>query len=558
MSTTADHPLADIGSSAISDASPCGENARYEPEFEQLEAELAKQESLSSATVDWGKIVDTSALITQGKSKDILVGAYLCYGLLLKEGYGGMAVGLKILSDMAEQHWDCLFPPAKRMRARQTAFAWLAEKAAATIGDKPPSSAESASVVEAMDHLKKLDGILVDKMGDQAPLLTDLSRPLKAYAQSTAAEQARPAEPEPPAAADMPAASPPANAEPAAATPEPEPAPAPAPAPTTPAKPAAVAKPVATGGLETEADSKKQLRQIQAACRDLAAFWLAQQTTDARAYRMARMAAWMALDNPPPATDGVTQINAPAAERLKYFEGKLKNKEYSALLPELEKTLSRSPFWLDGQFMAVQVLRALGPEYDQALQTVINETMALLRRLPQLLDLSFSDRIPFASDQTRLWLQSEALAESSNEQAGAPTATDAGEPWQHALAAASQHAASGNSAEAFELIQRGMRQAGSPRSQSYWRCALADLLLRTGRSEEAADIAGQVSAQLDGNPIADWEPELPAYAYNLLYQSYQRQQRQNKDDETLRDKADLAYARLCWFDPATALSAKGG
>ena len=98
MSTTADHPLTDIGSKNISDDSPCGENARYEPDFEELEAELAKQESLSSETVDWGKIVNLSAQLTQNKSKDILVGAYLCYGLLLKENYAGLAVGLKILS----------------------------------------------------------------------------------------------------------------------------------------------------------------------------------------------------------------------------------------------------------------------------------------------------------------------------------------------------------------------------------------------------------------------------------------------------------------------------
>ncbi|MBT7047611.1 MAG: hypothetical protein HN977_19680, partial [Gammaproteobacteria bacterium] len=35
--------------------------------------------------------------------------------MLLQEGYAGLAVGLKILNDMAEVHWDCMFPPAKRM-----------------------------------------------------------------------------------------------------------------------------------------------------------------------------------------------------------------------------------------------------------------------------------------------------------------------------------------------------------------------------------------------------------------------------------------------------------
>jgi type VI secretion system protein VasJ len=77
VSKISDHPLADIGSVVISDASPCGENVRYDSDFEQLEAELAKQESLSSATVDWAKVITLSSSITQNNSKDILIGSYL-------------------------------------------------------------------------------------------------------------------------------------------------------------------------------------------------------------------------------------------------------------------------------------------------------------------------------------------------------------------------------------------------------------------------------------------------------------------------------------------------
>ncbi|MBT6457939.1 MAG: hypothetical protein HOK37_20660, partial [Gammaproteobacteria bacterium] len=38
---------------------------------------LAKQESLSSATVDWAKVITLSSSITQNNSKDILIGSYL-------------------------------------------------------------------------------------------------------------------------------------------------------------------------------------------------------------------------------------------------------------------------------------------------------------------------------------------------------------------------------------------------------------------------------------------------------------------------------------------------
>ena len=53
MTLISDHIYGSIGASPVSEANPCGDNIRYEPEFEQLEAELAKQESLSAETVDW-------------------------------------------------------------------------------------------------------------------------------------------------------------------------------------------------------------------------------------------------------------------------------------------------------------------------------------------------------------------------------------------------------------------------------------------------------------------------------------------------------------------------
>jgi type VI secretion system protein VasJ len=560
--TTEEHSLAEIGHKPVSDALPCGENARYEADFEQLEAELAKQESLTSATVDWGKIVDISSLIIRAKSKDILVGSYLCYGLLLKEGYQGLAVGLKILCDMSEQHWDCLFPPTKRMRARQTAFVWLAEKAGLIVADKTPVANESRFVIEAMDYLKQLDNILVDKMGDQAPMFTDLSRPLKNYAQSAKAEQ----EKSQPTAVktEKPVEQAQENSAPPAPAPEQQTAiaeeivqesPVSTPAAN---KSGASAKAEISGSIESENDSKKTLRQIQASTRDVSGFWLAQKLSDPRAYRINRVAAWIIVENAPPANDGITQINPPAAERLKFFESLKAKGDHLALLAELEKTLARAPFWLDGQFLVATSLRALGAEFQSALQAVIDETANFLKRLPELVDLCFSDQSPFASDQTRLWLESEVLTSTSAGKTGKPVQGARAEDWDATLGEASQIAASGDIAKALSVMHDGLQKAGSPRSQMYWRCALSTLLLQTGEASSASNILEQLAAQLEKNKIKLYEPELLAHTYTLLFQSYQKQQKKNKDDEGLKEKVDKAYAKLCWFDPVTALSVRGG
>jgi len=560
--TIQDHQFFSIGSDPISDELPCGENARYEAEFEQLEAELAKQESLTSATVDWGKVIQFSSGLIKTRSKDILVGSYLCYGLLLKEGYTGLAVGLKILNDMAEQHWDCLFPPAKRMRARQTAYVWLAEKAAIIVTEKGPQPGEYQAVIDAADLLKQLDNALVDKMGDQAPLLTELSRPLKNHRQMAQAElekSAKPAAAAEPEAVAAPAQQAEGQAQPAA------PAPSPPPAPTTAARSApssasssASAPSISEGSLDSENDSKKVLRQIQTASRDVAGFWASQKLSDPRAYRLSRVAAWMVVENAPPANEGVTQVLPPAAERLKFFETKIEKSEFSAVLGELEKTIARSPFWLDGHFMVVKVLRSLGVEYEPAVQTVIRETAHFLNRLPELIDLSFSDNTPFASDQTRLWLNAEVLGSAASANDKGSEEGDSGEPWAEGLKEAGRKAAAGSTEEAVEVMRNGLLQAAQMRDKMYWRCALAQLLLQIGDAASASGILEQLSAQLDEDHLLHWEPKLLAYTYNLLFQSYQKQQKKNKDDKVLTEKASRAYEKLCWFDPITALSMKGG
>lgn len=576
MTILSEHSLFSIGSTPISDDQPCGANVRYESDFEQLEAELAKQESLNAEKVDWDVVAQLSSRIIQNSSKDLLVGSYLCYSLLVKEGYSGLGVGLNILNDMVSVHWDCLFPPAKRMRARQTAFTWLAEKAGTHVTSTTPGNKEAEAVVEAANILKQLDGALVEKMGDQAPMLTDLSRPLKAYKQSAEAdiETAKIVEPvveknpepvpqvESQASQEVmteavePESLPEHSPEPQAAAPVQAAVEKPAAAATKP-KPSIAAPPDA-GSPESDADTKKVLRQLQATARDIASFWITQKLSDTRSYRVARVAAFMVVESAPPDNNGVTQINPPAPERLKFFEAQQGKGDLLALIPELEKTLARAPFWFDGQFLVVKSLRSLGAEYEAAAQTVVRELGNFISRLPEVVGLSFSNEAPFASDQTRMWLDAEVVGQGSGSAGSDSSESSAGESWNTALAEAKQMAASGDSDQALALMNSGMSNAPQLRDQFYWRCAIAELMLQTGKAETAASILEQATQQGRAVQIAEWEPQLLAKIYQLLFQSYQKQQKTNKEDKTLEEKANMAYEQLCWFDPVTALSVKGG
>lgn len=553
---TNDNPYNTLGADPVTADNPCGENIRYEPVFEELEAELAKQESLTAETVDWNRVADICGRILKESSKDMLVGAYLCHSLLIRDGYNGLAAGLKVLADMVETHWDCLFPPVKRMRARQTAMNWLAEKAGAHLTDHAPTNADSQAVIDAAQMISRLDGALLEKMGDQAPMLTELSRPLKNYKQDAEAELARAtaaAE-----AATEAAAAPEAAADTAQTAPGASATSAPAPAPSAraarPKPAAAAAQPVE--GVGSDADAKKALRQAQDVCRKVTSFWQQNKLADPRGYRIARLATWLTVEVPPPATDGVTQIAPPSPERIKHFDSLIDNKQYSEVLPELEQTLSRAPFWLDGQNRVVSVLHAMGGEYEAAAATVVRETRGFLERLPEIIDLSFSDQTPFASDQTKMWISTEVLSAGETGAAAGGGASSAG-AWDAALADARKKAAGGKIDEAMAVFNEGIASAGKARDRFYWRAALAELLLQTGNADAAAGLLVQMAEKASDYNLSDWEPDLVARIYNLLHQSYRKQQSKNKDDKVLAENISRAYEQLCWFDPVTALTAKG-
>jgi len=552
LTDTSDHYLYSIGEQAVADDAPAGASARYEPEFEQLEAELAKQESLGTETVDWAKVVELAALVTREKSKDLLVASYLARGLLETESYSGFAVGLKIISDMIEHHWDGMSPPLKRLRARATAIQWLAEKCGPIIEAKEPAANQAEAVKLADAMARRIDGELMDKMGDNAPSMMEMNRHLKRYKQIIAQQAEAPPSTTPAAspAPDTPAK--PADAAPAKTAPA---------AQNTTRSPASSARPVAVGDIESDNDAKKVVRQLQEGGRKTAAWWIKSKLADPRPYRLNRSLTWLLLDQAPPNTDGITQLNPPATDRLKFFDTQLAAKQYSGVIPELEQTTARAAFWLDGQRMVVNALQALGPEYEAACNAVMEECRHLLTRIPTLADLKFSDGTPFADDQTRMWIENDVLTRTISAE-GATNGETA--PWHETLKKAKSMAAAGDIKPAITLMKESATTTSNVREQHFWRLSLADLLLQTGNLDVAIPTLEQLAAHIADKNLSTWEPDLISQTYKLLCDGYQKQinkLKNAKDKHTELDiilaKREQAYAQLCWHDPLTATHTPG-
>lgn len=156
-----------LGERPIADDMPGGESARYEPEFELLEAEISKLGSLSGGQVQWPVVIQQAGQLLFEKSKDLLVAVYFAYGQLEIEGFGGFLHGLRMIHGMCANFWEQMHPKLKRLRGREQAFAWLVERVEGYIAEHRPFVAGDREPLEAcLSVLEELMNAVEERMAE--------------------------------------------------------------------------------------------------------------------------------------------------------------------------------------------------------------------------------------------------------------------------------------------------------------------------------------------------------------------------------------------------------
>ncbi|MDH5231925.1 MAG: type VI secretion system ImpA family N-terminal domain-containing protein, partial [Gammaproteobacteria bacterium] len=126
----------------ISADKPCGSSAKYETEYESIQEEIDKQNSLDGAVVDWNEISNLATTILTGMSKDILVASYYANSRFVLDGYQGLAEALMLIDTLFDRYWDDLYPEKKRMRGRVVALTWLSDELEKGIETQRPDTHE--------------------------------------------------------------------------------------------------------------------------------------------------------------------------------------------------------------------------------------------------------------------------------------------------------------------------------------------------------------------------------------------------------------------------------
>lgn len=512
LSALSDHYLV-LAKNPISPGNYAGVDIRYSTEFEALESELEKAAAIHKTdAIDWQKVRDLGEGLLREQSKDLRVATWLTWSLYQREGLPGLHAGLSLLLDMCERHWALLHPTKNRTRA--AAFAWLTPRLEKALGEDIPVASQLPLIRGLSELLRKFETCLAEQLGEAAPLLLPLCRRID---EQLARGERSTSEPGIISAA------------------------------LTQAKHAASQALNPALPLDNERDAHKALRALQDAARPLCAWWLKQKVSDVRALRLSRTLLWLPIDSLPERNaEQITALRGLPADKLASFGERFANGLYADLLVELEPSIARSPFWLDGQRLAWECLQELGAE--PAMREVEVQLALFLQRVPGLEELRFHDGSPFADANTRAWLATHVMPHlqtpASEPQPLSSSDSGIAPAWESALQAALPLLRKEGLKCAVQQLKQGMPHAQGGRARFFWQLALARLCSAAKKHELTKTQLESLDQCLQANGLSEWEPALALEVLRLLHSCYELL----PQSHLVRERKEEIYRRLCHLD----------
>ncbi|MBO3277366.1 type VI secretion system protein TssA [Pseudomonas schmalbachii] len=487
-----------------------GEDVRYSSAYETLEDELAKATTLhNSGQIDWQRVREGSEAILRDQSRDLRVAAWLCWALHQCESFPGLLAGAGLLHHLCEHHWEQLHP--RKDRTRAAAINWLIPRLEQVMAENLAIKDQLPLFRQLSAHLRGMDDCLSRHLGEESPLLLPICRRLDEMIQRATAGQ-----PEPGSVGAVVAQ----------------------------VKQAASQIISASSAIDNERDAHKTLRALQDNARPLCAWWLQQKATDSRALRLNRTLLWLPIDSlPEHNADHITALRSLPTDKLRSYRERFDRGQYPDLLVDVESSLTRAPFWFDGQRIAWECLLELNAE--SAMREVEIHFALLLQRLPGLVDLRFHDGSPFADAETRNWIGSRVMPHlQPHGNTRAEPVRDTQAPWEQGLQEALSILRQDGLKSAVQHLKQGLQYATGGRQRFFWQYGLARLCHHAKKYELAKTQLDALDRELQKSGLQQWEPDLCLEVLHLLYNCCELL----PQSHVVREHKDEIHRRLCHLD----------
>ncbi|QXI30588.1 type VI secretion system protein TssA [Pseudomonas vanderleydeniana] len=247
-------------------------------------------------------------------------------------------------------------------------------------------------------------------------------------------------------------------------------------------------------------------REQRRALLDMAEQINRQDPYDPAGYQLRRFGLWAHLSTAPAVTrEGRTELTVVPRDIVEAYQQALAaNALEPALLLRIERSVSASPYWLRGSYLAATVASRLAMEGVAA--AIRQSCERFVCRLPVLTQLCFSDGTAFVDAQTQAWISGGDQATASDQTA-------------RELSGLRDELHDQLAREGIEVVLMRLQQLHStsddPRQRNYATVIAADLLASRGLSWLAGDLYASVARQMRELTAQAWEPALYRKVTNL-------------------------------------------
>jgi type VI secretion system protein VasJ len=297
----------------------------------------------------------------------------------------------------------------------------------------------------------------------------------------------------------------------------------------------------AVSAITEDSDSVRIARYLQEQSRLLIPYLLQKDLADPRAYLLTRSCAWLQISTAPAANEQkITSLKPLTANKLQEYQQRLAVKEFAELIPELEMSLSKAPFWFNGHYWCAQALQELG--YTEMATHLHGYLRSFLTKFPELSVFRFDDGSPFMSTETEAWL----FASTAEQPSVANRPDDITEhpfeyPWHTALKTAQE-----NVRQNSKLLKQEMRglqilanTTGSEREKVCWQLALVKFAQQYQRHDLAVLVLEDIYQLVCRFEIKRWEPLLVKEILQLWQCSLEKINLKQHQDKINEIKANL-------------------
>lgn len=498
----------------ISGPEPVGENSVQDQLANDIRLEIDKL--TVGEGIDWDIVVSGCKKLLIERTKDLYLAGYLSLGLLMREGYKGLSVGLRIYHGILTEFDGAYYPKRgsekKTEKVRRFAIEWLDLRLGDFLKNVAPKADEINDVHLSYDVLGKIRAEVYEKFRPP-PSIANVTGAVNNYKQKlerdkTSGENAPSPEKEttdgekkedifkndvPPSVTDknqkreqMPKTDMPDINE--------------------------------SAFLDSINDPVKAIQMYAAMLRR-------RNPADPVPYRLLRVAIWDSKNSAPePDANGKTRIPAQRPQSFKNIKDSFVISDPLLAISACEGVFSAHSFWwLDLQRAIVQAMERAGETFAVAAGAICFEVFRLIERFPGLSASTYDDGTPFADDETLAWLEDmgQGFGGGGTGQVSLDTGYD--DPlFDGDLDKARELALSHDLDSALSILQRGIQNAPDQKNVFCRRLFAGQLCLKHGQLEKAELILDGLRRQTNAIQLKKWEPRLFMELCETLEKIYRR------------------------------------